>query len=284
MVATFKMNNGLNIPVLGLGTWMIPDEKAESVVSQALKLGYRHIDTAQAYGNEVGVGKGIFVSGIPREEIFVTSKVAAEHKNYQAAAASIDQSLKQLGLDYLDLMIIHSPQPWNEWRQSGKTYDKGNLEVWRALEDAQTAGKVKSIGVSNFLMTDLKNILKHGKIKPVVNQILTHIGNTPFDLIEFCQKETILLEAYSPIAHGKALQNATIIEMAEKYHVSSAQLCIKYVMQLGMVALPKTENPNHMLSNMEYNFTIDKKDMTILKAINVTDYGEFTKYPVFSGK
>lgn len=284
MVETVKMNNGLNIPVLGLGTWMINDENVESVVSQALKLGYRHIDSAQAYGNEAGVGKGIFVSGIPREEIFVTSKVAAEHKNYDDAAASIDESLKKLGLDYLDLMIIHSPQPWTEWRQTDKNYDKGNMEAWRALVDAQKAGKVKSIGVSNFLINDLKNILKHGTVKPVVNQILTHIGNTPFDLIEFCQKEDIILEAYSPIAHGQALQNPTIIEMAEKYQVSTAQLCIKYVMQLGMVALPKSTNPNHMLTNMKLDFTVDSKDMTILKAINVTDYGEYTKFPVFSGK
>ena len=158
------------------------------------------------------------------------------------------------------------------------------MTEWRALKDAKKARKVKSIGVSNFLINDLKNILKHGTVKPVVNQILTHIGNTPFNLIEFCQKEDIILEAYSPIAHGQALQNPTIIEMAEKYQVSTAQLCIKYVMQLGMVALPKSTNPNHMLTNMKLDFTVDSKDMTILKAINVTDYGEDTKFPVFSGK
>ncbi|MGT2932835.1 aldo/keto reductase [Streptococcus catagoni] len=284
MIGVLKMASGYSIPKLGLGTWMIADEKAESIVSQALKLGYRHIDTAQAYKNEVGVGKGIFLSGIPREEIFVTSKVAAEHKNYEAAAQSIDQSLKKLGLDYLDLMIIHSPQPWSEWRATDKDFDAGNLEDWRALEDAQMAGKVKTIGLSNFLIEDIENISKNGRIKPAVNQILTHIGNTPFELIDYCRKEDILLEAYSPIAHGQAMGNELITEMANKYQVSNALLCIKYVLQLGMVALPKTENPEHMLSNMNTDFMISRDDMEILKAIDFKEYGDYSRFAVFSGK
>lgn len=284
MIEMVKMNDGNRIPDLGLGTWMIPDDKAADVVVQALKLGYRHLDTAQAYGNEVGVGKGIFMSGIPREEIFVTTKVGAEHKTYEAAAASIQESLDKLGLNYIDLMIIHSPQPWQEWRASDKNFNQGNLEAWRALEDAHKAGKIKSIGVSNFQREDIENILSHGTIRPAVNQILAHIGNIPFDLVEYCESQDILIEAYSPIAHGQALGNETIKAMADKYGVTIAQLCIKYVLQLDMIALPKTENPEHMHSNMQVDFTISREDMETLNAITFTDYGEYSKFPVFSGK
>ena len=153
-----------------------------------------------------------------------------------------------MGLDYIDMMIIHSPQPWAEFRVE-KRYFEENKEVWRALEDAYTAGKVKAIGVSNFLQDDLENILADCKIKPMVNQILLHISNTNTELIDFCNKNGILVEAYSPIAHGEALKNNDITAMAEKYGVSTAQLCIRYVIQLGTVALPKTGNPAHMKDN-----------------------------------
>lgn len=284
MVETFKLNDGRDIPVLGLGTWMIAADKTAQAVREALNLGYRHIDTAQAYGNEAEVGEGVRTSGIPREEIFVTTKIAAEHKTYEAAAQSIDDSLAKMGLDYIDLMIIHSPQPWAEWRDSNKNFDDGNLAAWRALEDAQKAGKVKSIGLSNFLTTDVQNILDNGSVTPAVNQILTHVGNTPLDLIDFCQKHNILVEAYSPIAHGEALKSPAIVAMAEKYNVSVAQLCIKYVIQLGLVALPKTANPEHMKSNATLNFTISDTDMEALKSIDFKEYGEFAGFPVFSGK
>lgn len=284
MVETFKLNDNRDIPVLGLGTWMIATDKTAQAVRDALKLGYRHIDTAQAYGNEAEVGEGIRTSGIPREEIFVTTKVAAEHKTYDAAAKSIDESLAKMGLDYIDLMIIHSPQPWAEWRDSDKNFDEGNLEAWRALEDAQKAGKIKSIGVSNFLISDLQNILDNGSVTPAVNQILTHVGNTPLALIDFCKEHNILVEAYSPIAHGEALKNKDIVAMADKYKVSVAQLCIKYVIQLGLVALPKTANPEHMKSNAELDFVISDEDMAVLKGINFKDYGEFSGFPVFNGK
>lgn len=284
MIETFKMSDGNRIPSVGVGTWLISDEKAEVLVSQALKLGYRHIDTAQAYGNEVGVGKGLFLSGLPREEIFVTSKVAAELKSYQTVAASIDDSLNKLGLNDIDLMLIHSPQPWKEWRDKEKNFDQGNLEAWRALEDAQKAGKVKSIGLSNFLRADIENILENSQVKPAVNQILSHIGNVPFDLMEYCESQEILLEAYSPIAHGQVLKDKTVQELAVKYAVSPASLCLKYVNQLGMVALPKTENPEHLLSNMKLDFNISRHDMALLNKIRFTDYGRYSTFPVFSGK
>lgn len=266
MIERLKLNNGLAIPALGLNTWLVENARAESLVSQALKLGYRHIDTAQAYGNEVGVGKGLFISGLPREEIYVASKMTAEHQNYELAVASIDDSLRKLGLDYLDLMLVHCSQVGSGNASTHKVAN--HLEVWRALEDAHSAGKIKSIGLSCFLMDDLKTIEKHARIKPAVNQILTHIGNTPLELISYCQQKAIVLEAYSPIVYEQALQSPEIKEMANHYHVTPAQLCIQYVLQLGMVALPKTENPQHMISNQQLDFKISKKDMAILKALD----------------
>lgn len=277
------LSNGIKIPALGLGTWFIDDDKAEQAVISAVKIGYRHIDTAQAYGNERGVGAGVKNRGIPREELFVTSKVAAEAKTYDSAAKSIDESLKIMGLSYIDLMLIHSPQPWAEWRDE-KRYFEENIQVWKALEDAYTAGKVKAIGVSNFLIDDLENLLANCKIKPMVNQLLIHVGNTPTVLIEFCQKQNIVVEAYSPIAHGEALKNETIAAMAQKYGVSIPQLCIQYALNLGTVALPKTSNPKHMQDNAELDFTISNADMDILRALDSKNYGEYSYFPVFSGK
>lgn len=277
------LDNGVKMPMLGLGTWFIDDDKAENAVKTAVQLGYRHIDTAQAYGNEAGVGAGVRNCGVPREELFVVSKVAAEHKTYEAAAKSIDETLEKMGLDYLNLMIIHSPQPWSEWRGSKRYFDENKM-VWKALEDAYEAGKLKAIGVSNFLIDDLENLLSDCKIKPMVNQILTHIGNTPTELIKYCQKQNIVVEAYSPIAHGEAVKNRTIAEIAAKYGVSVSQLCIKYVMELGLAALPKTSNPAHMKENTEVDFTISQEDMKTLCELDFKNYGEYSFFPVFSGK
>ena len=263
---TFTLSNGVRIPKLGLGTWLIPDSEVASAVNSAICQGYRHIDTAQAYGNERGTGEGIRASGIPRDQIFVTTKVAAELKTYGAAADSMDESLRKLGLDYADLIIIHCPQPWAEFRGT-KRYFKENKEVWKALEDAYMAGKVKSIGVSNFLVDDLQNILSDCRIKPMVNQIKLHIGETPSSLLAFCRQNDILVEAYSPIAHGAALQNETIARVARKYGVTIPQLCIRYTLQLGTVSLPKSSNPEHIKSNAQLDFTISDEDMAYLEGV-----------------
>ena len=280
----YTLSNGVKIPKIGLGTWLIPDGEAAQAVRDAVAMGYRHIDTAQAYGNERGVGEGVRACGVPREKIFITSKVAAEHKTYESAAKSIDESLAKLGMDYMDLMIIHCPQPWAEFRGE-RRYFTENKEVWRALENAYKAGKVKAIGVSNFLVDDLENILDGCEVKPMVNQILTHITNTPLELINFCREHGILCEAYSPIAHGEALKNRLILSVAEKYSVTPAQLCVRYALQLGMVVLPKTSNPEHMNNNADIEFEISAEDMDILElAEKIKDYGEHSYFPVFSGK
>ena len=279
------LSNGVAVPQLALGTWLMDDAQAETAVKSALSIGYHHIDTAQAYGNEAGVGKGIRESGLPRAELFVTTKIAAEYKDYKSAADSIDSSLTALKTDYIDLMIIHSPQPWAEVNQSENRYLAENREVWRALEDALSAGKVRAIGVSNFLQGDIENILQAAKVKPMVNQILCHIANTPLDLIDWCASQGILTEAYSPVAHGEALKNQSIAAMAEKYGVTVAQLCIRYCIQLGMIVLPKAAKAEHQKANAEVDFEITAADMELLKSIErIKDYGEASFFPVFGGR
>lgn len=280
-----ELSNGVEIPVLALGTWLIDNDKAADAVKSAVRMGYRHIDTAQAYGNERGVGEGIRACGVPREQIFVTSKVAAEYKTYEEAAASIDKTLADMGLDYLDMMIIHSPQPWDKVNQSEDRYVEGNRAAWRALEDAYKAGKLRAIGVSNFLQEDIESLCETAEIKPMVNQVLCHISNSPLELIGYCQKKGIVMEAYSPVAHGEALKIRAIADMAEKYEVTIPQLCIRFDIQLGMIVLPKTANPEHMKTNAAVDFVISDEDMEILKHLEkMKDYGEHSFFPVFGGK
>lgn len=217
--------------------------------------------------------------------MFVVSKVAAEHKTYEEAKAGIDETLEKMELDYLDMMIIHSPQPWAEVNQSENRYKEGNRQAWKALEDAYNEGKLKAIGVSNFQIEDLESLMETAKIKPMVNQVLCHISNTPTELIEFCQKSSIAVEAYSPIAHGVILNQPEIQTMAEKYGVSVPQLCIRYTLQLGAISLPKTANPEHMKTNAEVDFEISAEDMEMLKNFKeIADYGESSGFPVYGGK
>lgn len=281
----YSLSNGAEIPKLGLGTWFINDKDAAEAVRQAVKLGYRLVDTAQAYMNESGVGEGVRTCGLPREQIFVTDKIAAEAKSYKDAKKAIDDMLAKTGLDYIDLVIIHAPQPWKKWRNKKDRYFEENKQVWKAMEEAYKAGKLKAIGVSNFLQDDLESLLSSCEIKPMVNQVLCHISNTPKELIAFCEKEGILVEAYAPIAHGKVLKNKEIAALANKYGVTVAQLCIRYDLQLGTVALPKTANPAHMKENAAVDFTISDEDMAALKNIApIKGYGMMKIMPVFSGK
>lgn len=281
---TYTLSNGVEIPKLALGTWMIGDDRVGKAVREAVEIGYRHIDTAQAYGNEKGVGAGICSCGIPRSDLFVTTKLAAEHKTDEDAKAAIGRSLQNLDLDYIDLMIIHSPWPWAEFGGEDR-YFEGNLAAWKALEEAYEAGKLRAIGVSNFQKADLDNLLENASIKPMVNQILAHISNTPFELIDYTQSKGILVEAYSPVGHGEILKNAEIGAVARKYGVSVPQLAIRYVLQLGLLPLPKTANPDHMRSNADVDFEISDADMATLKnAKQIESYGEASIFPVFSGR
>lgn len=281
---TITLNNGVKIPKLALGVWEIPDDKVADAVKSAVDIGYRHIDTAQAYGNERGVGEGVRNASVSRDKIFVNSKVAAEIKNYDEAKRSIDETLSKMDLDYLDMMIIHNPQPWNEVNQGNDRHFEGNLETWRAMEDAVKAGKLKTIGVSSFDKEDLDNLIKNSSTKPAVNQVQIHIGDTPMDIIKYSQANDIAVEAFSPVAHGAALKDERIKQMAAKYNVSVPQLCIRYDWQLNVIVLPKSANPEHMKANAELDFEISDEDMKTLIGIDQMDYGEASVFPVFGGK
>ena len=190
-----------------------------------------------------------------------------------------------MGLDYLDMMIIHSPQPWVEVNQSENRYVEGNRVAWRALEDAYKEGKLKAIGISNFQIGDIESLMETAEIKPMVNQVLCHISNTPLELIEYCQKNEIVIEAYSPIAHGEILNQPEIKKIADKYGVSVPQLCIRYTLQLGAISLPKTASPEHMKTNAEVEFEINAEDMEVLKNFKkIESYGANSGFPVYGGK
>jgi diketogulonate reductase-like aldo/keto reductase len=280
----YILSNGVEIPKLGLGTWFISNADVVQAVIEAEKIGYRHIDTAQAYQNEGGVGDGIRAIGVKREDIFVTTKLAAEAKSYQQAVSAIDQSIKTMGFDYIDMMIIHSPKPWMKFHED-EPFFEGNREAWRALEEAYQAGKLRAIGVSNFEKADLDNILASCTVKPMVNQILAHISNTPKELIQYSQDKGILVEAYSPVAHGELMKNQEVLKIAEHYGVSVPQLGIRYVLQLGLLPLPKTANPAHMKENADVDFVLSEEDMDYLKNVEqIEDYGDASMFPVYGGK
>lgn len=278
----YTLSNGVTIPKIGFGTWMIEgDDHAAQAVRDAIATGYRHIDTAEAYGNEAGVGAGVRSSGVDRSEIFVTTKLRAEIKDYEGAKQAIDESLRKLDLGYIDLMIIHSPKPWAQFHGS-EHYFAGNLEAWRALEEAYEAGHIRAIGVSNFEEVDLQNILDHGRIAPTVDQVLAHIGHTPQELIDYAQQRGILVEAYSPFGHGDMLQSPAIQAVADHYQVSVTQLAVRYLLQLNLLPLPKASSVEHMAQNADVDFIISDEDMRRLRAITKQGYSDANKqFPVY---
>lgn len=265
---TYTISNGVKIPKIGLRTWQVSNDDVQQSVLYALSVGYRHIDTAAAYENENGVGTAIKKSGIPRNELFITTKVPAEVKNYKDAVAVIKKSFENLQTEYIDLMLIHCPKPWAEFHDKNTPkYFSENLEVWKALSEYYKAGKIRAIGVSNFEIGDLKNITDNSDVKPLVNQICVHIGHTPQDVIDYCKSQNILVEAYSPNATGKLRNHPEIKEIAEKYGVSVPQLGIRYNLQLGTLPLPKTTHKEFMIQNANVDFTISDEDMAKLKQV-----------------
>lgn len=262
---TYTLSNGVTMPKIGFGTWQIKaGEDAYNAVKTALEVGYRHIDTAQGYGNERSVGEAIRDSGVPREEIFVTSKLESHIKDYDGAKKAFEKTLESLGMDYIDLFIIHAPWPWSEM---GKNCDEGNVAAFRALEDIYKDNKARAIGVSNFEVQHLQNILDNNEIIPHVNQIGYFIGIDQSKTIEFCRKHDIFVEAYSPLGIGFLLENKTIQDIAEKYGKTPAQICIRYLLEKGVAPLPKSVHKKRMIENAQLDFEIASTDMKILDAI-----------------
>jgi diketogulonate reductase-like aldo/keto reductase len=262
---TYTLANGVKMPKIGFGTWQIPNgDAAYNAVRLALKHGYRHIDTAEGYQNEESVGRAIKDSGIPRKDIWITTKLESHIKTYEGALEAFEKSLKELNVDYIDLFIIHAPWPWSE---IGKDCSEGNVLAYKAMEKVYKEGKVRAIGVSNFQPKEIQNILDHCDVVPLVNQIGFFIGNNQQETHEFCKARNILIEAYSPLAIGHALSNETIQKMASKYTVSPAQICIRYCIEKGTAPLPKSTHESRIIENTKVDFIINKEDMAILDAI-----------------
>ena len=261
---TYTLYNGVKIPKLGFGTWQISNTAAYEAVSVALKTGYRHIDTARAYGNEENVGRAVRDSKLKREEVFVTSKLPAEIKGFKEAHASFEKTIRNLGFDYLDLFLIHAPWPWND---KGRDCTEGNIASWKAMEELYREGKIRAIGVSNFSITDINSIIENCEIVPMVNQIALYIGHTQNALTDYCLGQNILVEAYSPLATGGALKREAIREVAKKYNVSPAQVCIRYLLQKELLPLPKSTHANWIAENADVGFIIREDDIEILDSI-----------------
>ena len=260
----YMLYNGVKIPKVGYGTWQIPNSEAYQCTLDALSIGYRHIDTAKAYRNEKAVGKAIKDSGLKREDIFVTSKLPAQTKGFQETLQAFSETMNDLGLDYLDLYLIHAPWPWDE---IGKDCTEGNIQSWKAMEQLFKEGKIKSIGVSNFSPKDIQALLDNCEIVPMVNQIRYFIGNTQKDTVDFCKKHNILIEAYSPLATGKIFNNPKVQKVAEKLGVSVAQLSIRYCIDRNTLPLPKTTHKGRMEENAKLDFVIPEEDLKFLDSI-----------------
>lgn len=261
----FTLNNGVQIPAIGFGTWQMADgEECYNACLNALKLGYRHIDTAFVYGNEASVARAIQDSGFLREDIFLTTKLPADIKTYEGAREYFEASLKNLGTEYVDLYLIHAPWPWHD---VGGDYTEGNIAAWRAMIDLYNEGKVRAIGVSNFHANNITALIEATGFVPAVNQIRYFIGNTQNEITDFCQELGILVEAYSPLATGALTEHEDLIQVARAYGVTVPQICIRYCIERGLLPLPKSVNPDRIKANLDVDFTISKEDMEYLNGL-----------------
>lgn len=259
---TYKLSNGVGIPCIGFGTWQTPDgDVAVRSVAAAIEAGYRHIDTAQAYGNEESVGKGIHESGIDRKDLFVTTKLWNSNHSYKLTMRTFEESMNKLGLDYLDLFLIHWPNPIafrDHWQEA-------NAESWKAMEELYEAGKIRAIGVSNFRPHHIEEILKTAKVAPMVNQIRLCPGDTQDETVDWCREHGMVLEAYSPLGIGQIFEVPEMQKLAEKYHRSIAQVCIRWSLQRGYLPLPKSVTPSRIQENLKvFDFELSDEDVQLI--------------------
>ncbi|MDR1898687.1 MAG: aldo/keto reductase [Treponema sp.] len=264
----YKLSNGVEIPCVGFGTWQTPDGAvAVSSVKAAIEAGYRHIDTAAIYGNEESVGAAIRQSGIPRKELFITTKLWNDDHGYENTLRAFESSMKKLGLDYLDLYLIHWPNPV----KFRKNWEEANAGTWKAFEELYKAGKTRAIGISNFHGRHIDALLKTAAVAPMVNQIRLCPGDTQDEVVDYCRKKDMLLEAYSPLGVGQIFEAPEIRAFAEKYKRSIAQICIRWSLQRGYLPLPKSVTPQRILENTKvFDFELlpeDVKAIADLKGI-----------------
>ncbi|MCQ9209585.1 aldo/keto reductase [Granulicatella seriolae] len=262
----YELNNGLEIPKVGFGTWRSKNgDEAYQAVLEALRVGYRHIDTAAIYGNEESVGRAIKDSGIPREELFITTKLWNDSHSYDKAKVALATSLEKLGLDYLDLYLIHWPNPL-EYRDS---WQEANAQTWKAMEEAVEAGLVRSIGVSNFMVRHLEELAKTAVITPAVNQIRLAPGVFQEEVVLYCRDKNIILEAWSPLGQGEIFKNETMMNLAEKYGKTVAQVALAWSWYDGFLPLPKSVTPSRIMENLDFgDIELTYQDALAIRAID----------------
>ena len=267
---TFILSNGVKVPCVGYGTYLTPDgEIAKNSVVEAINAGYRHVDTAFAYGNEAAVGDGIRASGISRDEIFVTTKHWVTMRGYEKATEAIDISLKNLGLDYLDLYLIH----WPCVEKVSPDWKEINAATWAAFEDAYKDGKIRAIGVSNFQKKHYDAHAERCDIRPMVNQIEFHPGYTQPETVSYSKENGMLVQAFSPLGCGAVLGNATLSSIAGKYNKTVAQICLRFVLQSGLNVLTKSVTPARIIENTQiFDFELSAEDMAVIAAMPETGF------------
>lgn len=262
---TFTIADDVAIPKIGFGTWQIPDgPEAYDSVRSALDAGYRHIDTALAYGNEESVGRAVRDSGVDRDEIFITTKLPAEIKDADGAREAFEKSQKGLDLGVVDLYLIHAPWPWDA---IGTDHREDNIEVWKVFEELYAAGRTRSIGVSNFSVDDLESLTAATDVVPHANQIRWFVGNTQGDVTTWCQSHGVLVEGYSPLATGQLLEGGALDEIAKRVGRTPAQVAIRYLLEKDVLPLPKSVTPKRIAENAEVDFILDAAAIAELDAI-----------------
>lgn len=255
---TYTLNNGVKIPCVAFGTYKAAQGDNVEILKMAIESGYRYFDTASFYGTEKYLGQAIKESGIPREEFFITSKMWKEEMGYEGAKEAFGRSLENLGTDYLDLYLIHWPLPTPDC----ETWKALDIDTWKALEELYEEGKVKAVGLSNFLPHHIENLLENCRIKPMVDQLEFHPGYNQAAAVQYCKEHDIQVQAWSPIGRGRVLEDDMIVKLASKYGVSPAQICLKYALQKDVIPLPKSSSAERMKQNQDlFFFEISKEDM-----------------------
>jgi len=261
---TFTLYNGVEMPCIGLGTYQSPDAVASAAVKSAVQAGYRLIDTAAAYGNERGLGQGIRICGVDRSDIFVTSKLRNAAHGYEATLDAFEMTLDRLGLRYLDLYLIHWPNPV----QYRTIWKEATIGTWKAFEELYKQGRIRAIGVSNFMPHHIEMLKENCEILPMVNQLRLCPGVVQKDVVEYCRANNILCEAYSPFGTGAIFQVPEMKALAEKYGKSVGQICLRWSMQMGWLPLPKSANENRMRENLDiFDFALSDEDVAYIASL-----------------
>lgn len=264
----YTLNNGLEIPAVGFGTYKTTTGNDAEIIRKAIEQGYRHFDTAAFYDNEEYLREAIAESGLNREDFFLTSKLWKGNLGYEETYAAFEASCKRLGTDYLDLYLIHWPRPLADEEYILDTWRELDAASWKAMEELYRAGRVKAIGLSNFLPHHIENLLQHASVQPMVDQLELHPGYMQRFARDYCKRQNIQMEAWSPIGRARVMEEPVLLRLAQKYQKSVAQICIRFLLQSNVLPLPKSSAPERMRQNLDvFDFSIEEEDLSILETL-----------------